>query len=160
MRRARRIADDFKRDELHDQLILLRGQDSPRWADVADTTKLSVAIVRGTAGDRRKRERRHRMTKTLDQLEAEAWAAQQGPDAAQQAAADARRRAEEARAARLGAYDRELVSAFDDEELGRQIREAPCQGCSCAGPAPGSADTLSWARGERARVTDPRARAR
>ena len=50
---------------------------------------------------------------TLEQLEAKANAAQQHHEKAQQAAAQARQQAAAERAARLAAYDRQLVNDFE-----------------------------------------------
>ncbi len=43
-RRARRIAADFRPNELYDRLIVLRDADSPHWNDLAHSTRLAVAM--------------------------------------------------------------------------------------------------------------------
>jgi len=43
-RRARRIAADFRRNDLYDRLIELRDADSPHWGDLAHSTRIGVAL--------------------------------------------------------------------------------------------------------------------
>jgi hypothetical protein len=62
--------------------------------------------------------------KTLEQLEAAAQATERKHEAAQRAAEQARHQAEQDRQRRLNAYDRQRLDAFDDEQLGQDIRDA------------------------------------